>query len=102
METFRISLEGYAGGARPGVPLSFSFWPEVPLTRARALKVVLVLVGLLLSAAAYPLLAMHLQEALRMMLCVYATLALFLLLASRQPSANRTHLAVTSGRSLAL
>src|SRR2546429_4296603 len=65
METFRISLEGYAGGARPGVPLSFSFWPEVPMTRERALKVVLVLVGLLFSAAAYPLLAMHLQEALR-------------------------------------
>src|SRR6266576_2900681 len=88
METFRISLEGYAGGARPGVPLSFSFWPEVPMTRERALKVVLVLVGLLFSAAAYPLLAMHLQEALRMMLSVYATLGIFLLLASRDPSAN--------------
>ena len=34
------------------------------MTRERALKVVLVLVGLLFSAAAYPLLAMHLQEAL--------------------------------------
>src|SRR5256884_2496043 len=58
-------FRSYAGGARPGVPLSFSFWPEVPMTRERALKVVLVLVGLLFSAAAYPLLAMHLQEALR-------------------------------------
>src|SRR5437870_6957183 len=100
METFRISLEGYAGGARPGVPLSFSFWPEVPMTRERALKVVLVLVGLLFSAAAYPLLAMHLQEALRMMLSVYATLGIFLLLASRDPSANRSLIAFTAWSSL--
>jgi hypothetical protein len=43
------------------------------MTRERALKGVLVLVGLLFSAAVYPLLAMHLEEALRMMLSVYAT-----------------------------
>jgi cellulose synthase/poly-beta-1,6-N-acetylglucosamine synthase-like glycosyltransferase len=101
METFLISLEGYAGGARPGVPLSFSFWPEVPMTRERALKGVLVLVGLLFSAAVYPLLAMHLEEALRMMLSVYATLGIFLLLASRDPSANRSLIAFTAWSSFA-
>ena len=70
------------------------------MTRERALKVVLVLVGLLFSAAAYPLLAMHLQEALRMMLSVYATLGIFLLLASRDPSANRSLIAFTAWSSL--
>jgi hypothetical protein len=66
------------------------------MIRERALKVVLVLVGLLFSAAVYPLLAMHLEEALRMMLSVYATLGIFLLLASRNPAANRSLIAFTA------
>jgi hypothetical protein len=69
--------------------------------RDRALKVVLVLVGLLFSAAVYPLLAMRLEEALRMMLSVYATLGIFLLLASRDPSANRSLIAFTAWSSFA-
>ena len=69
--------------------------------RERALKVVLVLVGLLFSAAVYPLLAMRLEEALRMMLSVYATLGIFLLLACRDPSANRSLIAFTAWSSLA-
>ncbi|HVH61759.1 MAG TPA: DUF6632 domain-containing protein, partial [Candidatus Sulfotelmatobacter sp.] len=71
------------------------------MMRERALKVVLVLVGLLFSAAVYPLLAMRLEEALRMMLSVYATLGIFLLLASREPSANRSLIAFTAWSSLA-
>lgn len=71
------------------------------MMRERALKVVLVLVGLLFSAAVYPLLAMRLEEALRMMLSVYATLGIFLLRASRDPSANRSLIAFTAWSSFA-
>jgi len=71
------------------------------MMRERALKVVLVLVGLLFSSVAYPLLAMRLEEALRMMLSVYATLGIFLLLASRDPSANRSLIAFTAWSSFA-
>lgn len=71
------------------------------MMRERALKIVLVLVGLLFSAAVYPLLAMRLEEALRMMLSVYATLGIFLLLASRDPSANRSLIAFTAWSSFA-
>ena len=71
------------------------------MIRERALKVVLVLVGLLFSAAVYPLLAMHLEEALRMMLSVYVTLGIFLLLASRNPSAHRSLIAFTAWSSFA-
>ncbi len=59
--------------------------------RERALKVVLVLVGLLSAALVYPLVLFVKQEpALAMMLSVYATLGIFLLLASRNPSGNRS------------
>jgi hypothetical protein len=71
------------------------------MIRERALKVMLVLVGLLFSAGVYPLLAMHLEEALRMMLSVYATLGIFLLLASRSPSAHRSLIAFTAWSSFA-
>jgi len=71
------------------------------MIRERALKVVLVLVGLLFTAAVYPLLTMHLEEALRMMLSVYATLGIFLLLALRDPSANRSLIAFTAWSSFA-
>jgi uncharacterized protein DUF6632 len=67
------------------------------MIRERALKVVLVLVGLLFTAAVYPVVAMHLEDqALRMMLSVYATLGIFLLLASRDPSSNRSLIAFTA------
>src|SRR6266568_3440864 len=71
------------------------------MIRERALKAVLVLVGLLFSAAVYPLVSMHLEEALRMMLSVYATLGIFLLLASRDPSANRSLIGFTAWSSFA-
>lgn len=70
--------------------------------RERALKVVLVLFGLLFTAAVYPLILMLRQDpALAMMMSVYATLGVFLLLASRNPSAHRSLIAFTAWSSLA-
>jgi O-antigen ligase len=75
---------------------------EASMMRERALKVVLVLVGLLFAAALYPLLAMSLDDqALRMMLSVYATLGIFLLLAARNPSEHRSLIAFTAWSSFA-
>src|SRR5262249_4820829 len=63
---------------------------EATMKRERALKVVLVLVGLLFCAAVYPLMLMAKQDpALAMMMSLYVTLGIFLLLASRNPSAHR-------------
>src|SRR5882724_8437120 len=65
------------------------------MNRERALKVVLVLVGLLFSAGIYPLvttvrseLQPNIENALPMMLSLYVTLGVFLLVAARNPSAN--------------
>jgi hypothetical protein len=70
--------------------------------RERALKVVLVVVGLLFTALVYPLMMFVRQEpALAMMLSVYVTLGIFLLLASRNPSANRSLIAFTAWSSFA-
>jgi hypothetical protein len=72
------------------------------MNRERALKVVLVLVGLLFLALVYPLTMFVRQEpALAMMLSVYVTLGIFLLLASRRPSANRSLIAFTAWSSFA-
>ena len=49
------------------------------MIRERALKVVLVIVGLIFSATAYPVVQMHLDETLQMMLSLYVTLGIFLL-----------------------
>jgi hypothetical protein len=68
----------------------------------RALRIVLVFVGLLFSALVYPLTLFFRQEpALAMMLSVYVTLGLFLLLASRNPSANRSLISFTAWSSFA-
>ncbi len=72
------------------------------MNRERALKVVLVLVGLLFSALVYPLMMfIRQQPALAMMLSVYVTLGIFLLLAARNPSANRSLIAFTAWSSFA-
>lgn len=72
------------------------------MTRERALKAVLVIVGLLFLATVYPLLFLVRDEpTLQMMLSVYATLGVFLLLASRNPSANRSLIAFAAWSSLA-
>lgn len=80
------------------------------MSRERALKVVLLLVGLIFLFAVYPLM-MYLwpsgwrwqpiqPEYEQMILGVYATLGIFLLLASRNPSANRSLIAFTAWSSL--
>jgi hypothetical protein len=67
------------------------------MRRERALKVVLVVVGLTFCVLAYPLMMFVRQEpALAMMLSVYVTLGIFLLLAARNPSANRSLIAFTA------
>ena len=72
------------------------------MNRERALKVVLVFVGLLFSAGIYPLIMFVRQEpALAMMLSLYVTLGIFLLLAARNPSANRSLIAFTAWSSFA-
>ena len=68
------------------------------MVRERALKVVLVLVGLLFSAGIYPL-TMSLWKMNEsdygddMMLSLYFALGIFLLMAVRNPSANRSVIA---------
>jgi uncharacterized protein DUF6632 len=75
---------------------------EGTMRRERALKVVLVVVGLLFCAAIYPLMLMAKQDpALAMMLSLYVTLGIFLLLASRNPSAHRSLIAFTAWSSFA-
>src|SRR5262245_23556231 len=72
------------------------------MCRERALKIALVLVGLLFCAAVYPLILMMKQEpALAMMMSLYATLGVFLVLASRDPSAHRSLIAFTAWSSFA-
>jgi hypothetical protein len=71
------------------------------MIRERALKILLVIVGVLFLATVYPLLRMRLEETLQMMLGLYVTLGIFLLLASRNPSANRSLIAFAAWSSLA-
>ena len=72
------------------------------MRRERALKVVLVVLGLLFSAAVYPLMLMVKQDpALAMMMSLYATLGVFLLLAARNPSEHRSLIAFTAWSSFA-
>jgi hypothetical protein len=77
------------------------------MNRERGLKIALVLVGLLFLAGAYPLLASlwhgdaAVSEGDKMMLSLYVTLGVFVLLAARNPSANRSLIAFTAWSSFA-
>ena len=72
------------------------------MNREVALKIVLALVGLLFLALAYPLIMFVRQDpALSMMFSLYVTLGVFLLLAIRNPSANRSLIAFTAWSSFA-
>src|SRR5215472_11586902 len=72
------------------------------MRREPALKVVLVVVGLIFCGLVYPLMVFWRQDpALAMMLSVYVTLGIFLLMAARDPSAHRSLIAFTAWSSFA-
>jgi hypothetical protein len=72
------------------------------MRREQALKVVLMLVGLLFLALAYPLMMFLRQDpSLAMMFSLYVILGIFLLLAVRDPGANRSLIAFTAWSSFA-
>ncbi len=75
------------------------------MIRMRVLKIWLVVVGLLFSATIYPLVeslwqAKHAEYG-PMMLSLYVALGIFLLLAARNPAANRSLIAFTAWSSFA-
>lgn len=80
------------------------------MNRERALKIVLVLVGLIFLLGVYPLMMFawpsgwrwqpNQPEYEQMILGVYGTLGIFLLLAARNPAANRSLIAFTAWSSL--
>jgi hypothetical protein len=74
---------------------------EVTMWREWALKVVLVLVGLIFSAGVYPVTESLWRQdqsmyAFDMMLSLYVALGIFLLIAALNPSANRSLIAFTA------
>ncbi|HUI77269.1 MAG TPA: DUF6632 domain-containing protein [Bryobacteraceae bacterium] len=72
------------------------------MKREVALKIVLALVGLLFLALTYPLIVFVRQDpSLSMMFSLYVTLGVFLLLAIRNPLANRSLIAFTAWSSFA-
>src|SRR5437588_12479581 len=76
------------------------------MNRERALKIVLVLVGLLFSAGVYPVTdsLWHANQSMyaeAMMLSLYVALGIFLLIAVRNPSANRSLIAFAAWSSFA-
>ena len=72
------------------------------MRRDRALKVVLVLVGLLFIAGVIPLTMFFSREpAVPMIMSIYVTLGIFLLLAVRDPAANRSLIAFGGRANLA-
>jgi uncharacterized membrane protein HdeD (DUF308 family) len=76
------------------------------MNRDRALKIVLVMVGLVFSAGIYPATVslLHANQSMNtetMMLSVYVALGIFLLIAAHNPSANRSLIAFTAWSSFA-
>lgn len=70
--------------------------------RHRALKIVLLVVGLLFIAGVVPLTMFFSREsAVPMLMSIYVTLGIFLLLAVRDPSANRSLIAFAGWANLA-
>jgi hypothetical protein len=72
------------------------------MRRERALKIVLVVVGLLFTAGVVPLTMFFSREpAVPMIMSIYVTLGIFLLLAVRDPAANRSLIAYAGWANLA-
>jgi len=71
------------------------------MNRELPLKIILATVGLLFLALGYPMVIFVRQDpALSMMFSLYVTLGVFLLLAIRNPGANRSLIAFTAWSSL--
>jgi hypothetical protein len=71
------------------------------MIRERALQGMLVLVGLIFTAAIYPsTMFFRSVPSLAMMMSLYATLGIFLLMAVRNPAAHRGLIAFTAWSSL--
>jgi len=76
------------------------------MVQERALKIVLVIVGLFFTAAAYPAI-MGLHNPVNsdtgdtMQMAIYATLGIFLLIAARNPAAHRSLIAFAAWSSVA-
>jgi hypothetical protein len=76
------------------------------MIRERALKIVLVLVGLFFFAAIYPAIGglhnpVNSDTGDTMQMAIYATLGIFLLIASRNPAAHRSLIAFAAWSSFA-
>jgi len=78
------------------------------MNREKALKILLVLLGLFFVAGVYPLVTSvqggweaNKEDALPMMISLYVTLGIFLLVAARNPSANRSVIAFAAWSSFA-
>jgi succinate-acetate transporter protein len=72
------------------------------MNRERALKIVLVPVGLLFTAGVVPLTIFFSREpSVPMIMSIYITLGIFLLLAVRDPAANRSLIAFGGWANLA-
>ena len=72
------------------------------MRRELALKIVLALVGVLFLALGYPMAVFMRQDpSMSMMFSLYVTLGVFLLLAIRDPFANRSLIAFTAWSSFA-
>lgn len=70
--------------------------------RERLLKIVLAIVGLLFTAGVIPLMMFFSQEpGVAMIMSIYVTLGIFLLLAVRDPAANRSLIAFGGWANLA-
>ena len=71
------------------------------MRRERVLQIVLAVVAVLFLAMTYPLVVfLRVEPALSMMMCLYATLGVFLLLAVRNPRAHRSLIGFTAWSSL--
>jgi len=72
------------------------------MRRERVLKIVLVAIGLLFTAGVVPLTMFFSREpAVAMIMSIYVTLGIFLLLAVRDPAANRSLIAFAGWANLA-
>ena len=72
------------------------------MRRERALKIVLVVVGLLFTAGVVPLTMLFSREpSVPMLMSIYVTLGIFLLLAVRDPTAHRSLIAFGGWANLA-